>query len=210
MNVLLQRAQSGSNDIQMKNNIPKFPPTQEWDKRLFADEVCLHLKSCKTAHENPWFKVCDRDSYYTVEHKEPQVIVLPIIDHSSILFVRPKRPVLNDNPLELPAGGFEKNVEQPEQGAARELREEAGIEVENLKRFTPLCPISISPNREPHLAFVFQVDLSQLEFEKRFSHDDEIVEVIQVGVDAIPEMLNLGEIYVSAVIAVVGRYLLTR
>lgn len=56
------------------------------------------------AHENPWFKVMSRGTYYTIEYERPQVVILPILGGDSIVMVRVKRPLIDDCPLELPAG----------------------------------------------------------------------------------------------------------
>ena len=104
-------------------------------------------------------------------------MILPIIDNHSVLMVRVKRPVIVDNTLELPAGGAKKN-EAPLDAAAREFAEETGIEIENKGRFINEAPISGSPNRVPTLIHIFQITLTQAEYDSRRSHDDEIVNVV--------------------------------
>lgn len=177
------------------------------DKRLFQPQ-CDHLTPVQVVHTNPWFKVKDRGGYFTTEYHEPQVIILPIVANYSILMVRVKRPVLNDNTIELPAGGFDFSCEKPEQGAARELFEETGVEVKDADRFNPVAPLSVSPNRMPTLVFVFQVHLSQQEYELRQHHDHEIEEVMLVTYDQAKTMILSGEIYVTVPIAIISRYLL--
>ncbi|MHB9140020.1 MAG: NUDIX hydrolase, partial [Victivallaceae bacterium] len=91
-------------------------------------------KSVKVVYENKWFKIKNRDGFFALEYEVPQVVVLPVIDNNKILFVKVKRPLINDNSLELPAGG--SNVgESLRQTAARELREETGIIIKDLDRF---------------------------------------------------------------------------
>ena len=42
------------------------------------------------------------------DHEFPQVIILPVVDNDSIVMVKVKRPVINDETLELPAGSAMK------------------------------------------------------------------------------------------------------
>jgi len=112
------------------------------DPRLISPQ-CFSLTPIETVHENPWFVVRNRGGYFTTEYKQPQVIILPIVDNNSIVMVRVKRPVIADIALELPAGST-KEHETPIRAAARELAEETGIEINGLERFEMLSPVSNS------------------------------------------------------------------
>jgi ADP-ribose pyrophosphatase len=123
--------------------------------------------------------------------------------------VRVKRPVLHDDPLELPSGGLNQG-ESPEEGALRELREETGIQIFDTNRLKPLTPISNSPNRNPYLIYTFAVELSVEEWEKRKSHDNEISSVEKFSLNEIISMLKAGEIYVALHIALISIYLIIK
>jgi 8-oxo-dGTP pyrophosphatase MutT (NUDIX family) len=185
-----------------------FPPENPWDERL-SRVACTALQPVETLHENDWFAVRNRGGYYTVEYHLRHILVLPAIEGKSIVLVRVKRPVVNDAPLELPAGCAE-NGESPEEAAARELSEETGIAVADLTRFVPMPPLSISPNRFPRLAFVFRIDVTQQEYDERQPHDNEIREVTCVSLAEAASMLTSGTIYISAPVAVIGTYLVSR
>ena len=178
------------------------------DKRLFSAQ-CEKLIPVKTLHSNPWFLVKNRGGYFTTEYRESQVIVLPVLNNMSIIMVRCKRPVLNDFPLELPAGDTKKN-ENPVFAAQRELTEETGIEIHNEKRFVPLHPISNSPNRNPKLIHVFSVDITNEEYFNRKQHDHEIASVECFTFEEITKMLISGDIYIGVPMALISRYLLTK
>ena len=122
--------------------------------------------------------------------------------------IRAKRPVLGDSTLELPAGCAEDG-EAPEAGAARELAEETGIAVD-ASRMVPMPPLAGSPNRIPYLLYVFRVDLTQAEYERRQPHDDEVESVELVPLDSIPGLIERGALYVAVPIAVLSTYLLNR
>ncbi len=177
------------------------------DPRLFEPQ-CSSLTPVETVHENPWFTVRDRGGYFTTEYEFPQVVILPVVESHSIVMVRVKRPVINDVSLELPAGSVKEN-ESPVHGAARELAEETGIEVQDMSRFEMLRPIATSPNRNPNLAYIFQVNLFTDEYKARKEHDEEIENVGLFQFDVIQRMLHKGNIYVSIPIAVISRYFLS-
>ena len=153
-------------------NDPIFPPLSDWDPRL-SSIACKELLPVETLHENPWFSLRNRGGYFTIDYHLPQVAILPVVNGDSIVMVRVKRPVINDMPLELPAGGAEKG-EAPVQAASRELMEETGIFIADMSRFLPMPPIAISSTRVPNLAYVFRVDVSEKEFADKHHHDDEI------------------------------------
>ncbi len=171
--------------------------------------LCDTLQPVVTVHSNEWFSLMDRGGYYTIEYRQPQVIVLPVVEDHSIVMVEVKRPVMVDNPLELPAGSAEEN-ELPETAAARELKEETGIVIDALERFIPLPPIAISPNRYPLLPWVFMIELTRNEYESRRQHDSEIAGVVCYPYERIKALMASGEIYISLPMAVISRFLFSR
>lgn len=169
--------------------------------------LSAELQPVVLAHQNPWFKVMIRDSYYTIEYERPQVVVLPVLGETSIIMVRVKRPLIGDFPLELPAGDSTQE-ETPRQAAMREFREETGISIDEPHRFVPVLPISEMPGRMPVLLSIFRVDVSQTEFSSRLPHDDEIISVEAIAFTEITRKIVNGEIYLSSPMAIISRYLL--
>lgn len=185
-----------------------FPPNGPWDPRL-STLACPELVPVETLHENPWYSVRNRGGFFTVENRLRQVVVLPVVNQDSIAMVRVKRPVINDTPLELPAGALEKD-EDAATGAARELLEETGIKVTNLDRFISMAPISVSSTRNPNLSYIFKVDISEKEYVNRQPHDDEIYSVERFAINDLAKKMASGEIYVSLTLAVLGIFLASR
>lgn len=185
-----------------------FPPNGPWDPRL-STIACPELVPVETLHENPWYSVRNRGGFFTVEYHLRQVVVFPVVNQDSIAMVRVKRPVINDTPLELPAGGLEKD-EDATTGAARELLEETGIKVTNLDRFTAMTPISVSSTRSPNLSYIFKVDISEKEYVNRQPHDNEIYSVERFAINDLAKKMASGEIYVSLTLAVLGIFLASR
>lgn len=170
---------------------------------------CRALRPAKTLHRNPWFTVCNRGGYFTVEYNAPQVAVLPIVDDRAIVMVRVKRPVINDVTLELPAGGANKG-ESARAAARRELAEETGITIRSLDRFVPLPPLAVSSARNPLLPYLFYVNINAREFRCRCPHDQEIVSVECFSYAEIKKRIAIGEIYVSLPLALICRFLMIR
>ena len=160
-------------------------------------------------HKNPWFTVLNRDGHFTIEYTSPQVIVLPVVDSNWIVTVRVIRPVIHDYPYELPAGGALEG-ESLEQAASRELKEETGIEINDLGRIVKMPNIFNSPNRNPQPLNVFRISLTREEYERRLPHDHEIAAVSLFSFDELVEMIVTGDLYVCAPIAVIARYLFSR
>ena len=185
-----------------------FPPNGPLDPRL-STLACPELVPVETLHENPWYSVRNRGGYFTVEYRLRQVLVLPVVNQDSIAMVRVKRPVINDMPLELPAGALEKD-EEVAIGAVRELLEETGIKVTNLDRLISMAPISVSSTRNPNLSYIFKVDISEKEYVNRQPHDDEIYSVERFAINDIAKKMASGEIYVSLTLAVLGIFLASR
>jgi len=166
---------------------------------------CHLLQPVETLHENKWFSVKNRGGHYLIEYNTPQVIVLPVVDNRAVVMVRVKRPVLVDNTLELPAGGANRQ-ERPVEAAARELREETGIAVP-VERFRLLSPITISPNRLPVLPWLYEIQITQQEFDQRQPHDDEIASVECFEFEEVKKLMVQGLIYVSLPMAIISRFL---
>lgn len=174
------------------------------DPRLTIPQ-CHFLQPVTTVHVNPWFSVKNRGGYFTIEDNMPQVQILPIVENKSIMIVRVYRPVIADNTLELPAGGIHNQNELPAEAAAREFHEETGILISDLKRFEMLPPL-IHMTRSPLLPYVFQLQLTQQEYDLRKDHDHEISDVVCFSYKEILQKIEQGEIYVGLQIAVIMRY----
>lgn len=176
------------------------------DPRLYLAQSSL--APVRELHVNEWFTVKDRGGYFTVEYSCSQVIILPIVQNTGVVMVRPIRPVIADCPLELPAGGINPN-ETPIDAARRELNEETGIFVKDISRIKPINPISNAPNRDPKLMHIFQVEITSEEFLNRGKWDHEISGVECFSLSELKSLIVSGDIYISVPLAIIGRYLLS-
>jgi 8-oxo-dGTP pyrophosphatase MutT (NUDIX family) len=171
------------------------------------DLLCPELRPVLLKHQNPWFKVMLRNSYFSIEYERPQVVVLPVLEKKAIVMIRVKRPLIDDCPLELPAGDSHPG-ETPREAARREFAEETGISIKDTQRFISILPMSEMPGRIPVLLSVFRVDLSQFEYDSRFPPDEEITSVEVIGFQEAARKLVEGEIYLCSPVAIIGRFLL--
>ncbi len=92
----------------------------------------------KTVYDNPWMRVQQHDVrnpnggpgvYGVMRPKSLAVGVVPIDDQGRVVLVGQPRFACGDYSWEVPEGGAPFD-EDPQQGAARELREETGLEAQ--------------------------------------------------------------------------------
>lgn len=156
--------------------------------------LCPKLLPVTTEYQNDWFSVKKRGEYYTFEPNSLQVATLVVVG-KKVLLVKVKRPVINDETWELPAGGCLPD-ETPEQAAVRELTEEAGIFVDQNRLLSLQAP-SICPNRYAESMYVFGVEITEAEWQHRADFDSEIADVALFTLAKIQAMLLKNEIYVA-------------
>ena len=90
-------------------------------------------------YRNPWMRLREDDivrsngktGIYGVVEKDEAAIILPI-DGDRIWLVEQYRYTIQERAVELPQGGWEMAVEDPEELARGELREETGLHAEKM------------------------------------------------------------------------------
>ena len=179
--------------------------------QLFAPKEFFHhwKKSSLKVIENNWFYILENDDFFSLEYKQPQTVILPIVDGKNILIVRVKRPVIGSSTWELPAGGLEDG-ETEEEGALRELKEETGVLIEDARRLKPMNTLIVSPTRMPMFPSLFSINITREEFAVRKSQDNEIEEVGLFSFEEIRQMILNEEIFVSLPLAILSRFLLAQ
>ncbi len=104
--------------------------------------------SSREVYRNPWMRLREdqilrsngKTGIYGVVEKDDSAIILPI-DGDHIWLVEQFRYTIQERALELPQGGWEMKVENPEELARGELKEETGLLVNQM---TPLGSIWIA------------------------------------------------------------------
>ena len=95
--------------------------------------------SSREIYRNPWMRLREDEilrsngqrGIYGVVEKDESAIILPI-DGDRIWLVEQFRYTIQERTLELPQGGWEMEVENPEELARGELREELGLDAVNM------------------------------------------------------------------------------
>ncbi|MBF0188994.1 MAG: NUDIX hydrolase [Magnetococcales bacterium] len=191
-----------------RGRTPGYPPDDPWDQRLTTPLPCPELHPVRERCRTPWFTVRERGGYYTIEHSSAQVLILPVLPNGDLLLLRVKRPVLSDTTLELPSGGVDAEDASVQAAALRELAEESGCRLQDPTRLVPIAPLANEPGRNPRLVYTFRAELTEAEYAERQPHDDEVTAVCRMGRQEVRQRLLRGEIYVSAIVALIGRHLL--
>ena len=152
-------------------------------------------------HKNPYFTVNLQEDYYSINFPTEQVLILPVIDNSHILFIKAIRPMFDRPVIELPAGTVDEG-ETLEAAALREFGEETGINISDTNRLTTLRPLNTIPSRTAQMLKIYQVDITIDEYETRNSHDSEVAGTLLLNYDEVIQKIQSGEIFVATTIAV--------
>lgn len=134
-------------------------------------------------------------THTTIAHPGAAVI-LPITSDNTIILVNQFRPSLKKWLLELPAGTIEAG-EMPLTCARRELEEETGYSSENLTELGQFTPLAGFCDEIQHL-FIAK-DLKKTA--RLDCDDDEVIEVLELSINAIEQKIKNGDITDSKTIA---------
>jgi 8-oxo-dGTP pyrophosphatase MutT (NUDIX family) len=145
----------------------------------------------REVYRNHWMRVREdkilrsngKEGIYGVVDKEDSAIILPI-DQGRIWLVEQFRYTIQERALELPQGGWEEEIENPEELARGELKEELGLDAAEMTHLgtlwiaygftrqkqhvflaTGLTPTEKTPDAEEHDLIVRTLPVE--EFEQR-------------------------------------------
>jgi ADP-ribose diphosphatase len=158
--------------------------------------MSFKLIKSETLLEGRAFKV-RRDTLNTPDGRETKleivehsgsVVLLPIDDAGNLLFVRQYRTAVGRDLLELPAGSRNEN-EPFEKCAAREIREETGMEAGELQKIGEFYPV---PGYSTELMAAFlATDLKENPLQ---ADEDEFLQVEKIPLKKAMEMAERGEL----------------
>lgn len=123
-----------------------------------------------------------------VVHHHGSAVILPVFDDGAVALVRQYRHPAVRYLLEAPAGSLDDG-ERPEDGAARELREELGLTAGRLEK---LSEFFVSPGFCEEKMWVFLA--TELTEGAQNPEEDELLEVVRLPIDEALEMISSGEI----------------
>jgi len=160
----------------------------------------------KKVYKNKWITVIKSNNFYTVDENLKQVTVIPVF-RNKIILVKQYRPAIKKFTLEFPGGAIRK-FENPRKSAARELFEETGVDVVNLKKFRKIANISVNPLRNTKIPFLFYVNIDANEIPKKLKQSEEIKKCIIIDLKSFLLLCKEDQIISSYMISAYFLYLL--
>lgn len=129
-----------------------------------------------------------RESVREVVEHPGAIGILPVTEQDTILLVRQYRYAVDRTLLEIPAGTREEG-ERAEETAIRELREEIGMNADQIELLTRFF---VSPGWcTEELTIYRATGLNSAELDPE---DDEDIETVEIGPDEIPGRMRDGQI----------------
>jgi 8-oxo-dGTP pyrophosphatase MutT (NUDIX family) len=143
----------------------------------------------REVYRNPWMRLREDEilrsngvkGIYGVVEKDDAAIILPI-DQGRVWLVEQFRYTIQERAIELPQGGWEMEVEDPEELARGELKEEIGMHAAQMTYLgtlwisygftrqkqhvflaTALTPVENEPDPEEHDLIVHSVPIAEFE-----------------------------------------------
>lgn len=162
-------------------------------------------------YRNPWMRLREDDilrsngkrGIYGVVEKDEAAIILPI-DQDHIWLVEQYRYTIEEQVIELPQGGWEMAVEDPEELARGELREETGLHAESMTYLGQLW-IAYGFTRQKQHVFL-ATGLTQKE--KDPDEEEHDIVVRRAPLAEFEEMMLDGRVRDGCTLAAWGLYLL--
>ena len=174
---------------------------------MLADGGAWERLHSEKLYETPYFVLrSDRlrlpggaikDPYYVVERPDA-AIIFPLTREGEVVLVRQYRPPLEMMELGPPAGLVEEG-ERPEDAARRELAEETGY---TGGEWELLGSLASSPSLKDNWAYLFLAHGVE-ETAAPDPDEHELVEVVRVPVDDLPNLVHTGKIVSSSGVAAI-------
>jgi 8-oxo-dGTP pyrophosphatase MutT (NUDIX family) len=167
--------------------------------------------STREVYKNHWMRLREdqilrsngKRGIYGVVEKEDAAIILPV-DNGRVWLVEQFRYTIGERALELPQGGWEMEVENPEKLARGELKEELGLEAAEMT-YLGWNWIAYGFTRQKHHVFL-ATGLSESEKDPDPEEHDLVVRC--VSVEEFEEMILSGTIRDNCTLAAWGMYML--
>ncbi len=167
--------------------------------------------SSREVYRNNWMRLREDEilrsngqkGIYGVIDKDPSAIILPIED-GKVWLVEQYRYTIQERALELPQGGWEMEIENPEELARGELREETGLNASEMTLLGTLW-VAYGFTRQKQHVFL-ATGLTQAEKDPDPEEHDLVVH--SVAVEEFEQMMLEGRIGDGCTVAAWGMYLM--
>jgi 8-oxo-dGTP pyrophosphatase MutT (NUDIX family) len=165
----------------------------------------------REVYRNHWMRVREDEilrsngvrGLYGVVEKHDAAIILPI-DHGRVWLVEQFRYTIQERALELPQGGWERKIDDPEELARGELKEETGLQAAGMTHLGELWIAYGFTRQKQHVYLA--TGLTQAEKKPDAEEHDLAVHSVPVG--EFEEMMRSGAIRDGCTLAAWGLYLL--
>lgn len=162
----------------------------------------------KIVYKNKYFKIKKKNGYYIYVPFARQVCIVPVIEYSSFLIVKVKRPHLKKYIYEFPAGSLLSNNENPKKAALRELVEETGVCINKQNKLKKLPSIFSMADRLQNPMFTYYINLNKNQLKKNRYDKREINSVKIVNFAELNSMILKGKFNASVPISLLYIYFL--
>jgi len=167
--------------------------------------------SSREVYRNHWMRLREDEilrsngqkGIYGVVDKDPAAIVLPIQD-GKVWLVEQYRYTIQERALELPQGGWEMEIESPEELARGELREETGLNASEMTQLGTLW-VAYGFTRQKQHVFL-ATGLTQADKDPDPEEHDLVVH--SIAIEEFEQMMLDGTIRDSCTLAAWGMYLM--
>ena len=165
----------------------------------------------REVYRNHWMRVREdeilrsngKKGIYGVVDKDDAAIILPI-DQGRVWLVEQFRYTIQERALERPQGGWEEEVENPEELARGELKEELGLNAAEMTHLGTLWIAYGFTRQKQHVFLAGGLTLSEREPDPE-EHD---LAIRSVAVEEFEEMMLNGTVRDNCTLAAWGLYLL--
>ena len=167
--------------------------------------------SSREVYRNHWMRLREDEimrsngvkGIYGVVEKDDAAIIIPI-DDGRIWLVEQFRYTIQERAMELPQGGWEEEIDNPEELARGELREELGLDAAKMTSLGTLW-IAYGFCRQKHHVFL-ATGLTQVS--KQPDPEEHDLAVQTVSIDEFEQMMLDGTIRDNCTLAAWGLYLM--
>jgi 8-oxo-dGTP pyrophosphatase MutT (NUDIX family) len=165
----------------------------------------------REVYRNRWMRVREdeilrsdgKKGIYGVVEKHDAAIILPI-DQGRVWLVEQFRYTIGERALELPQGGWEMEVDHPEELARGELKEETGLEAAETTCLGELWIAYGFTRQKQHVFLATGLTLA----EKKPDAEEHDLVVRSISIGEFEEMMRSGTIRDNCTVAAWGLYLL--
>ena len=178
---------------------------------LTPETTSITTLSSREVYRNHWMRVREDEilrsngqkGIYGVVDKDDSAIILPL-DQGRVWLVEQFRYTIQERALELPQGGWEMEVDDPEELARGELREEIGFDAASMIHLGTLWISYGFTNQKQHVYLATGLTPT----EKAPDAEEHDLTVHSFLVEEFEEMMHNGTIRDNCTLSVWGLYLL--